>query len=148
VESYSHTFSQSYHDLYWQVEAADNTGKRVVSAVTRFGLDFDAPTSQVTTIIRLDPIHYGLAWTGSDATSGISSYNIQYRLNGSPTWQTCWNATTLHSDTCAVPDTSVYWFRSQAVDFAGNQEPASNGDVSTAQALVLTRRHWLPLIAR
>ena len=148
VESYNHTFSQNYLDLYWQVEARNPQGVVIVSPVTHFGLDIDPPTSNVTNMMRLNSTTYAVGWTGSDTLSGISSYNIQYRANGSSTWHNCLTGTTHTSAVCNVGSTGLFWFRSQATDVAGHVENAGNGDMHTGQAVVSVVWNILPIIGK
>jgi hypothetical protein len=45
----------------------------------------------------------------------------------------------------------TYWFRSQAIDYAGNVEaasPAGNGDMNTSQAIFLPDHHFMAIIHR
>ncbi|MCA9971426.1 MAG: hypothetical protein KC425_14470, partial [Anaerolineales bacterium] len=50
--------------------------------------------------------------------------------------------------TPAVPG-QLIWFRSQATDRAGNAEPPNpNGDMSTAQAIVLSHAIMLPIVMK
>jgi hypothetical protein len=104
----------------------------------------------VTNIYGFPDGRYQLFWSGSDATSGVAAYTIQYRAEDETTW-TDWLANT--TQTAAYfepPDGLTYWFRSQAADLAGNIEPPhpNPGDLSTDQAIFLSHAIMLPLVLR
>jgi len=126
-------FSQDYPTLYWQVEAINNAGSNN-STDQLFGIDRIAPTC---TIQPLPPVSYEnnfqVHWIGSDALSGIGSYNIQYQDSRSDQWNdwlTSVPAAKTYDLFIGQPG-HTYSFRCQAVDNAGNpgQYP-SNGDTS------------------
>jgi hypothetical protein len=120
------------------------------SQPTTFGIDTAAPTSLVTNIYEFPDGRYRLYWAGSDATSGIAAYTIQYRVDGSPTWTNWLTATTQTAALFDPPDNQTYWFRSQATDLAGNVEPPhpAPGDLNTEQALLLSHAIMLPVIEK
>ncbi len=147
----TYTFTQDYHDLYWRVTVYPLTGGAVVSTTGHFGLDAAAPTSTVTAIYILAPTqpvtvtNYLIHWLGDDATSGIASYTVDYRPDGAATWTRWLTNTTSTANNFAPPEPgTVYWFRVQATDVAGNSETTHpDGDINTSRAAVL--RAWLPV---
>lgn len=151
VTSHSHTFGQQYPALYWKVIMTSTLGNDVTSEVRRFGLDLTAPTSAVHTIYRYSGSNtYYVAWQGSDTLSGLAHYTVEYRANDSATWAPLVTNTTsvLALFNAPVPG-QVYWFRSQSTDSVGNVEPPNpDGDLSTADVVVLTHSIMLPIISR
>lgn len=154
VLQYTHPFAQDYGQLYWRVTAVtqnmDGSTNTLVSEITSFGLDATPPTSSVVGVYQIpnDPA-YILHWQGSDATSGIDGYTIQYRVQGSALWTTWLADTTLTTSRFYPPDEQVYEFRSQAADMAGNMEaPHASADINTHQAILLSHAIMLPFIRR
>lgn len=141
------TFSQDYSQLYWRVWATTNNGQLIVSPATRFGLDSTPPTSAVYSLAQTAPDSFVLQWSGSDTTSGISGYHLDYWAVGDNAWTRWLTNSSVTSATFVRPDSRAYWFRSQAVDNAGNLEPANlYGDISTEPAPPFPVRHiYLPL---
>ncbi len=148
--NYTHTFLQDYRELYWRVVVTTPEGVAATSQPTSFGIDTAVPTSLVTNIYELPDGRYHLFWSGSDATSGIDTYLLQYRADISTTWTTWLTATTQTTGFFEPPDGQTYWFRSQATDLAGNVEPThpNPGDLNTDQALFFTHAIMLPLIEK
>ncbi|MCI0397145.1 MAG: N-acetylmuramoyl-L-alanine amidase [Chloroflexi bacterium] len=145
--SYNHTFAQDYGRLYWRVVLTTTQNHTITSQPTAFGLDATAPTSAVQAIYLLPTGRYVVAWQGSDALSGVAAYNVEYRAQGETAWTPWLTGTPATSALFIPPDGQVYWFRSQAVDAAGNIEPPhSSGDLSTNQALFLPHAIMLPLV--
>lgn len=150
--SYTYTFTQDYRDLFWRVTLNTVANGSITSAATHFGLDTTPPVSAVTGIYRLneeDP-DYLIFWGGTDITSGIAGYTIEYQAEGATDWTRWFTGTTATSATFLPPDPDViYWFRAQATDVAGNSEsPHTEGDISTAQVVLLDKRMMLPIIQR
>ncbi len=152
--STSHTFSQDYASLYWQVTVEFTLPQGGVgseaSAPTSFMLDITAPTSQITTIYKLATGGYALFWTGSDTISGVASYTIEYRSLGDSVWTELVGGTTAVSTTFTPPNPSqTYEFRSQATDQAGSIEsPHTTPDFDTTQAIELSHAIMLPIVTR
>lgn len=146
----SHTFNfdADYQELYWRVVLNTIFGSEVTSVPTRFGIDATRPTSDVTDIFRFNNGNLLVKWSGSDAHSGVATYNIDYSPDGGSNWIR-W--LTNKADTSGVfypPDSGgIYLFRSQATDNAGNQELAGSGDIkSSQQAILLPYEMWMPVI--
>ncbi|MFO7679928.1 MAG: N-acetylmuramoyl-L-alanine amidase [Chloroflexota bacterium] len=138
VTSAQHTFSQDYADLYWRV-SANTGGVTSYSTPTRFGLDAAAPTSSVTALTHhVYAGTFDVTWSGSDATSGIASYNVDYKVEDSAAW-TRWLTDTLTTSGVFTPTNAanLIWFRSQARDQAGNVEAESSGDMRSDQAAIV-----------
>ncbi len=138
VTTAQHTFTQNYPNLYWRVSA--NTGGTTTrSTPTRFGIDSVAPASSVSSLTHHAYTNtFDVTWTGSDATSGIASYNIDYKSESASTWTRWLTHTTATSNALTLPHTSdLIWFRSQAIDSAGNTETANSGDMRSDQATIM-----------
>ena len=151
VASHQHTFTQDYPSLFWRVNMTLTSGTTINSTMTRFGIDSVAPISEVMQVVQVQNGDYLIRWEGSDTTSGISHYNVQYRPEGSGTWVNLLTNTSLNSVRFMPPvPGTTYWFRSQAVDIAGLTEAAhsGNGDMSTAGAPLLTPTTFLPIMAQ
>lgn len=144
--SYTHTFDRDYARLYWRVAVTTLDGRRISSLPSLFGIDTVAPTSEVQAIYQLEDGRYVPVWTGSDATSGIASYTVDYWAEGDET-RTSWQSDTPHTSAVFTPpDDRIYWFISQATDLAGLVEPVHTvGDISTSQAVQLKRVMFFPL---
>lgn len=85
--------------------------------------DITAPTSAVAPTVEIaQPPNFQIDWSGSDENSGVSGYDVQYRVGNNGVWvdwQTAVTAT--QAIFPATPATTVY-FRSRAHDVAGNTE--------------------------
>ncbi|MCA9872439.1 MAG: N-acetylmuramoyl-L-alanine amidase [Anaerolineales bacterium] len=139
VTSYSHTFGQDYPALYWRVRLSNTNGVTTTSPTAEFGLDSAPPMSSVSELRHhvLDG-YFDVLWQGTDPVSGIDGYTVQYRAEGEASW------TDLVTDTLATTavftptnPATLYWFRSQAVDKAGNAEAPSGGDIRSDQATLI-----------
>ncbi len=137
--THSHTFGQAYQELYWRIILMTQNGESI-SDSTQFGFDVGKPVSSV------DVIHYNtllneytLFWHGQDGRSGIASYNIEMRQDGTNDWQPFLSNTAQKTAVFAPPSNDIYWFRSQAIDNVGNTEnfPSGDGDISTAEAITV-----------
>jgi hypothetical protein len=147
--SYTHTFGQDYEALFWRVLVTNTQGQTEVSRPTRFGIDTQPPVSRVHAVFRYPDGRLLVGWQGEDASSGIVRYNIDYRAEGSGTWQRWRENTTLNGDFFAPPDPGqTYWFRSQAIDASNQVEPlhSGSGDSNTQQSILLNRELPLPLL--
>jgi murein DD-endopeptidase MepM/ murein hydrolase activator NlpD len=133
--SYTHTFDQDYSRLYWGVYASNELG--TTDQLGRIlGIDRTAPASAINTT-RTTPVVYEpqftVSWDGSDANSGVRSYDVQYRIEPNGQW-TDWLLD--YPNTSAILSGQPgfrYSLRSRARDIAGNVEQYP----ATADAQVL-----------
>jgi hypothetical protein len=150
VISHTHSFSQDYPALYWQVTAQTASGS-YQSSVALFGLDSAPPESRVTAVYHLPHLGvYHIVWGGQDDLSGIAAYRVEYQADGDLAWTLWLDETVQQGAHFNPPDPSlVYAFRSQAADHAGNLEPPHpTADATTDQAIVLSHVIMLPITSR
>lgn len=153
VQSASHEFLQDYAALYWRVVVTTASGNEYPSAVSRFGIDSEPPTSTVTHLYWLEQAgFYHVFWQGADALTGVDWYSIEYRMSGldGQQWHTLLSSTKETSVFFSPPDpAAAYEFRSRAADVLGNEEVAHTlPDISTDEATLLTRAVLLPLLIK
>lgn len=104
--------------------------------------DTNLPTSTVASLPASSPLSFPLTWSGTDAGSGISSYDLFVSEDGGP-WEIWLNDTKRTSAIFAGIDGVSYEFYSIATDFAGNSE----NKVASAEAGTLaTRANAAPVI--
>jgi hypothetical protein len=123
---------------YWRVRAHDTAGNwSDWATVWNATIDTAPPSSAVDALPATQgSISFSLSWSGSDATSGVSCYDVQHRegVGGAWTdWYTCTiSATANFTGECD----NTYFFRSRAQDNAGNWEtyPAIPNDYDTKTA--------------
>lgn len=126
----------------------ENTNQPGDAPYCTFVVDTVAPSSAVSPLAaEQESESFTVYWDGSDATSGIASYDVQYRDGPDGSWIT-WrrDATftwTIFTGQCG----HIYYFRSRARDRAGNVEGWPPGDGDTHTTVHLYKRH-LPLITR
>jgi hypothetical protein len=110
------------NNYQFRAQASNNGGASFGpwSAPTNTTVDTVAPTT------TMDPLpqytgttSFWVSWSGADSGSGVASYSLQTQLNGGP-WQTLISNTPQTSFYVQNAQTSVYGFRVQAVDNAGN----------------------------
>jgi hypothetical protein len=153
VLSHTAQFDQDYAALYWRVVVTSQSNNEYPSAVSRFGLDSEPPTSAVAKIYWLELNgFYQMFWQGQDALSGVDKYDIDYRPagGGDGDWKPWLSGSRATRGFFAPPDPAkVYEFRSQATDLLGNQEALKNtADISSDLAINLDHGVLLPLIGR
>lgn len=117
---------------YWSVRGV--LGETTGTPVSSDGITVDTglPTSSVNALsAATSTASFTVSWTGSDALSGLSHYDIQIK-EGDGSWQDWLVATTLTSSDLSGVIDHTYSFRSRAYDLAGNVEayPAA-ADAST-----------------
>jgi len=121
------------------VQYSDVAGNVSSSFTDTIVLDTTAPSSYASSPAQSVSLSFTVSWTGSDATSGVAYYDVQYRVDTGGTWT---NWLTHTSETSAIFGTTspvvvvrgeTYYFRVRADDLAGNAEnyPGGDGDTST-----------------
>lgn len=132
-------------ELFWRVSQTLLTNATATSEVRSIRFDTTAPTSSVVELTRLADGNFALRAEGSDTESGIAGYIFEYRLDGETTWL---RAAIGANDTAIFRPQAgqIYWFRSLAIDVAGNIEAAdTDGDISSGEP-PSQYQWWLPLI--
>jgi len=98
-------------------------------------LDRTPPTSSVGSLPEFQhSTLFGVYWYGYDATSGVASFDVQYKDGSGGLWTDWLVGTSQDSSTFAGgQDQHTYYFRSRATDNAGNVEvyPGGDGDGHT-----------------
>ncbi|HTP07240.1 MAG TPA: hypothetical protein VMP08_03265, partial [Anaerolineae bacterium] len=115
---------------YFHVRTRDAAGNWSVAAAQAgaYWIDVTPPSSSASSPASVGSTSFTVSWSGSDAQSGLASYDVQYRdATTSSSWFT-WQSFT--SSTSAVffgTGGHIYQFRSRARDHVGNLEayPAS-----------------------
>jgi hypothetical protein len=101
-------------------KAQDIAGNIGPSNYTSIVLDTTPPASAIAPLpVVIDSMNVTLEWNGSDATSGIQSFDLQYKDGNGPwtDWRISMNAT---KDVFSGVDGHSYSFRIRARDNAGN----------------------------
>ncbi|MDR6223211.1 DUF1616 domain-containing protein [Methanococcoides alaskense] len=95
-------------------------------------LEFDLPRSEMLPLpIRVNTTDFEVQWNGTDIGSGIDHYLVEYSSNGT-NWQTWLSESKGTSATFTGIEGNSYYFRTQAIDGAGNWEIAhENPDTNT-----------------
>lgn len=107
-------------------------------------VDSQAPASSVSALASPAPaIGFAVTWTGSDAVSGISKYDVQVQ-DGGGSWTDWLAATTLTAHDFTGEMDHVYRFRSRAYDVAGNMEayPATADAVTAVTCSYAYSAKW------
>jgi len=126
---------------YFHIRAVDKAGNWASGAVHigPFKIDSTLPTSWATaSAYATKP--FTVTWRGTDNLSGISTYNVWLRDGPNGTWGV-WrsNVTSTQGLFAPVIAGHIYYFRSQAIDTAGNIESdvPPDGDTRTIVAGVI-----------
>lgn len=94
-------------------------------------IDTVNPSSSVSSLAQYQPNNiFTVSWSGTDITSGIDVYDIQYR-NGGGAWTDWQTNTTATSGRFSGESDHTYYFRARAHDQAGNIEPYPGGQGNT-----------------
>jgi subtilisin family serine protease len=145
----SATFAgQDGHTYYFRSQATDADGlieDWPPDPDTLTTVDITPPSSAVDPLDdRQTTLFFTVTWRGTDAASGVASYDLQARDGVTGTWSDWLTQTTALSATFAGQNSHTYYFHSRARDHAGNEEPwPSLHDTSTT---VDSLAVFLPLI--
>ena len=142
--------------LYWQATAViSNTAgltETISTPLVQFGIDSTVPTSTITAVYQMPGSdNFLLKWGGSDATSGITSYDLDYRAQGDVDW-TGWltGTTAVQAFFTPADPAQFYEFRTRASDAAGNSQlpDTPSAALSTEQAIPLPHAVMIPIVIR
>jgi hypothetical protein len=120
--SFQYNGAQSGSNYQFRAQASNNSGASFGdwSTATSTTVDTAAPSVTMNALPQYTTASsFWVSWNGSDATSGVASYNLQYQLNQGA-WQTLISNTPQTSFYFQNAQTGNYGFRVQAVDKAGN----------------------------
>ncbi len=110
-------------------------------------VDSEPPASQVNQLAGCQSgSSFAVSWSGMDQGTGIAAYDIQVREGADGAWTDWITNTTTSATTFDGMPQGTYYFRSRAIDGAGNVEtyPGGDGDTHTRTSCGT----WLPLILR
>ena len=97
------------------------------------------PTSSVEPLLPwVETTTFIVTWTGQDAWTGITAYDVQVRDGYEGAWTAWQNGTTATSGTFTGLHGHTYFFRARARDLAGNQEPYDDEEWGQTFTTVLT----------
>ncbi len=115
------------------VQYKDNAGN-VSTYTDTIILDTASPSSSVASLPTYQSaLSFLVSWSGSDTTSGVASYDVQFRDGTGVSWED-WQTSPMATSTAFVGEEGhTYYFQSRARDNAGNVEdyPGGDGDTHT-----------------
>lgn len=142
-----HIFAVTSKDRFGNINP-NNTNQQGDAPYYTFYVDTHAPSSAVSALAaKQQQMKFTVKWSGSDVTSGVANYDVQYRLGTSGTWVTWISASSATSAVFQAQQEGTYYFRSRARDRAGNVEswPSGNGDAYTYVPMI---KVYLPLLLK
>jgi hypothetical protein len=143
-----HTFGGDYAQIYWGVRALGPNGYSPPSTPWRLGIDTVDPTAAINGVYVFPDGHYSVAWGGQDATSGIATFDVEYKQGATGTW-TPWLTDTAHTaSSLPFSPTGPVYFRCRATDVAGNEGAFDDGSANTDAAVLLDHQSFLPRVMR
>jgi hypothetical protein len=100
----------------------DTYGDISSNIIEHVNVDTVAPASTMTALPATSPGTFQVAWSGSDATSGITSYDVEVREGTGGEWTPLLSATTATATSFTGQNGTTYYFRARARDEAGHVE--------------------------
>jgi hypothetical protein len=144
-QNYYYSFAADYPAVYWGVQAHGPNGYSSTSGPWSLGVDSVVPTSAVQYVLTYPDGRYSIHWRGTDATSGIAGFDVEYRVGALGAWTRWLTGTSSQGEVFPYPITDVIYFRSRAIDRAGNVGTWDAGLMNTANAVLLDHMVWLAL---
>jgi hypothetical protein len=117
-------------------------------------LDTTPPSSNATSPAHSMNLNITVSWIGSDATSGVTAYDVQYRVGAGGTWKDWLTHTTATSaifgpiNPVKVAHSETYFFRVRAYDGAGNRDNYPGGDGDTSTYIDIGFLIYLPILLK
>lgn len=134
ARSWTLTFGDGAKKVWSQFK--DEAGNESVPVFDTILLDMTKPTSTVSSPTfstnAFKTATFKVSWSGSDSDSGITSYDVQYKVGSGGAWTAYKKATTATSAGFKGKAGKTYYFRVQARDKAGN-----TGAWSTAKKTIV-----------
>ena len=126
---YSFTLSEGDGTKTVEVQYEDGYGRRTDTLSDSIVLDTAPPSSSVADLPTYQStLSFPVSCSGSDTTSGIASYDVQFRDGTGVSWED-WQIAVVATSTVFVgEDGHTYYFQSRARDNAGNIEAYPGGD--------------------
>lgn len=124
---------------------SDVNGQVATVVTGTVNVDLTRPASTMTTLPATSSANISLSWSGSDALSGVATYDVQIRSGIGGAWTTVLSNTTSTSTNYTGASGITYYFRVRAHDMAGNVEdwPVDYDTLTTVLWKV-----FLPLVAK
>lgn len=125
------------HIYYFRCRARDQRGNEEPypggEGDTATLVDLTAPTSTASSPLYAQAPSFMVTWSGSDAASGIASYDVQVRDGPGGVWTDWLLGTTTTGHVFVGELGHQHYFQSRARDYAGNLEfyPGGDGDTRT-----------------
>ncbi len=141
-----HHFAVTSKDRFGNVNPS-NTNQQGDAPYYTFYVDTTPPSSAVSALAaEQSQASFVVHWSGTDATSDIVSYDVQYRLGVDGSWVTWISGSSSTAATFKAQGEGTYYFRSRARDRVGNVEAwPSSADTST---YVHMSKIYLPLMLK
>lgn len=112
-----------YYQFYSRATDSAGNPESVSGADASCGRDTTAPSSSVGALAATQTsASFLVSWSGSDATSGLKWFDVQYKDGASGSWTNWMTQATNASATFNGVDGHTYYFQSRAQDAAGNLE--------------------------
>ncbi len=147
-DDWLYDFGQDFRQIYWGVVAVGLDGDSPPSTAWRLGVDTVAPSASISGVYLFPDGHYSVTWEGEDATSGVASFDVEYREAEDAEWTRWLTQTPLGVSPLPFSPSETVWFRCRATDRAGNQGSFDDGGKNTADAILLDNQSFLPGILR
>ena len=106
--------------IYLRLRDIDGQVATVVAGTVN--VDITKSTSTMTALPAFSPANILLSWSGSDVLSGIATYDVQVRAGTGGAWTDVLSSTIDTSTNYTGTNGITYYFRTRAIDIAGNVE--------------------------
>ena len=108
--------------------SVDRAGNEEPQSVLIFKIDQTTPSGNADPQPAYRKAHaFDLAWSASDATSGLDHVRLYYSVDGGSTWSEFGSGFTSSPITFTATTDGSFRFNIRAYDVAGNSEPAPSG---------------------